>query len=108
MRILLKVFALFSLGYWGYLAWPFPLPAVLFMIGVPLFAAVLWRLFRSPKAVFPLDAIGRAIIEIFVMGAAVATWFMLSSPGIGSVFAAIAVLSGVINARAENRREAHS
>lgn len=103
MRLLLEIFALFSLGYWGYLAWPFPLPALLFMVGAPLFAALVWGLFRSPRAVFALDATGRAIIEIFVMGAAVATWFMLSYPVIGTVFAGTAIISGVIHGRSENR-----
>lgn len=101
VRFLLELFALFSLGYWGYLAWPFPLPGVFFMIGAPLFAAVVWALFRSPRAPLPLDPIGRALVEIFVMGAAVGTWFMLGMPVIGLVFAVFAIVSGIINGRAE-------
>lgn len=106
LRLLLELFALFSLGYWGYLAWPFPLPGVFFMIGAPLFAAVVWALFRSPKAVFPLDPVGRALVEILVLGAAVVVWFMLGHPVIGGVFGVLAAISGVINGRAEiDRRD---
>jgi hypothetical protein len=101
VRLLLELFALFSLGFWGYLAWPFPWPGVLFMIGAPLFAAVVWGLFRSPKAVFPLDAVGRSLVEIFVMGAAVAVWFMLGYPVVGVIFGIVAAVSGVIAGRAE-------
>ncbi|TXN32627.1 YrdB family protein [Lacisediminihabitans profunda] len=101
VRFLLELFALFSLGYWGYLAWPFPWPGVLFMIGVPLFAAVVWALFRSPKAVVPLDPVGRALVEILVFGSAAAAWFMLGLPLIGAGFAVVAVISGVINGRSE-------
>ncbi|MCU1557605.1 MAG: 4-amino-4-deoxy-L-arabinose transferase [Microbacteriaceae bacterium] len=106
LRFLLELFALFSLGFWGYFAWPFPWPAVLFMIGTPLFAAVVWGLFRSPKAILPLDPVGRAIVEIFVMGAATVAWFMLGYPIVGAVFGVLAVASGVINGRSELAREA--
>lgn len=105
LRFLLELFALFSLGYWGYLAWPFPWPGLLFMIGAPLFAAVVWGLFRSPKALLPLDPIGKAVVEILVMGSAAAGWFMLGYPVIGAVFGVIAAISGIINGRAEISRE---
>lgn len=104
LRFLLELFALFSLGYWGYLAWPFPLPGVFFMIGAPLFAAIVWALFRSPRALLPLDTVGRALVEILIMGASVAVWFMLGFPIVGIVFAVVAVISGVINGRSEIAR----
>ena len=104
LRFALELFALFSLGYWGYLAWPFPWPGVLFMIGTPLFAAIVWGLFRSPKAAFPLDPVGRALVEILILGSAAAAWFMLGAPIVGGVFAAVAAVSGIINGRAEFAR----
>lgn len=103
-RFLLELFAIFSLGYWGYLAWPFPWPGILFMTGAPLFAIVVWALFRSPKARIPLDPVGKALVEIFVLGAAVATWFMLGYPIVGAVFGAVALVSGIVNAKTENAR----
>lgn len=105
LRFLLELFALFSLGYWGYLAWPFPWPGVLFMIGAPLFAAVVWGLFRSPKALIKVDAVGRGIVEIAVMGSAVIAWTMLGYPIVALVFGVIALVSGIINMRKETRRE---
>ncbi len=101
LRFALELFEQFALGYWGYLAWPFPIPGVFFMIGAPLFAAVVWGLFRSPKAVFPLDPVGRALVEILVMGSAALAWVMLGLPIIGAVFGVIATVSGVINGRRE-------
>jgi len=106
LRFALELFALFSLGFWGYLAWPFPWPGLLFLIGAPVFAAVVWALFRSPKAVFTLDAVGRSLVEIFVMGAAVAVWFMLSYPIVGIAFGILATISGVLTGRAEITGEA--
>jgi hypothetical protein len=104
LRFAAELFALFSLGYWGYLAWPFPWPGMLFLIGTPLFAAIVWGLFRSPKAVFPLDPVGRVLVEIFILGSAAAAWFMLGLPIVGAVFAAVAAVSGVINGRTEFSR----
>jgi hypothetical protein len=105
LRLVLELFALFSLGYWGYLAWPFPIPGALFMIGTPLFAAIIWALFRSPKAVLKLDPVGKVLVEIFVMGAAVGAWFMLGYPIVGLVFGIVAAVSGVLNGRREFAEE---
>lgn len=101
LRVILEIFALVSLGFWGYLAWPFPLPGVFFMIGAPLFAAIVWGLFRSPRAVLPLDPVGKVLVEFFVMGAAVGTWFMLGYPVVGLVFGILAAVSGFLNGRRE-------
>ncbi len=105
LRFLLELFALFTLGYWGYLAWPFPWPGVLFMIGTPLFAMIVWGLFRSPKARIPLDPVGRGIVEIAVMGSAAIAWAMLGQPIVAIVFAIVALASGTVNLRREMARE---
>lgn len=106
LRVVLELFAIFTLGYWGYLAWPFPWPAFVFMIGTPLFAAVVWGLFRSPKAVIPVDIVGRGIVEIGVMGSAVIAWAMLGFPVVAISFGLIALVSGIINIRKEFAQEA--
>ncbi len=108
LRFILELFAIFTLGYWGYLAWPFPWPGILFMIGTPLFAIVVWGLFRSPKARIPLDPVGRGIVEIAVMGSAAIAWAMLGQPIIAIVFAVIALVSGIVNLRREIAREESS
>jgi len=105
LRFLLELFALFSLGYWGYISWPFPLPGVFFMIGAPLFAAIIWAVFRSPRALVPLDPVGRALVEIFVMGSAAAAWLTIGNWPVALVFGVVAAISGVVNGRAEISRE---
>jgi hypothetical protein len=102
LRFFLELFAFFSLGFWGYMAWPFPFPGIFFAIGLPLFAIILWAVFRSPKALVKNDPVGKAIVEIAVMGAAVYTWFSLSYPLVGTVFGILALVSGVLNFRREN------
>ena len=75
------------------------------MIGAPLFAIVVWGLFRSPKALVPVDIVGRGIVEIGVMGAATIAWAMLGYSIVAIVFGVIALISGIINIRREAARE---
>jgi len=96
LRFLLELFAFFTLGLWGFVAWPLPWNIVA-GIGAPLVAIVLWALFRSPRAVFQVDAFGRAVVEIIVMAAAALAWFDLGQPIVAAAFAAVSVASGIVN-----------
>jgi hypothetical protein len=100
LRFFLELFAFFSFAFWGFVAWPFPWN-VAFGIATPIFAIVVWALFRSPKAVIRLDAFGKGLIEIVVMGSAALTWLMLGQPYIALIFGIIAAISGVIAGRKE-------
>lgn len=101
LRFVLELFAFVSLGIWGFVAWPLPWPGILVGIGAPLFAILVWALFRSPKAVFTIDPFGKAIVEIFVFGAAAFAWWDLGQPIVAIVFAVVATVSGVISGRKE-------
>jgi hypothetical protein len=103
LRFLLELFAFVSLAIWGFTAWPLPWPGVLVGILAPALAILVWALFRSPKAVFTLDPFGKAVVEIFVMGAAALAWLDLGQPGVAVIFGIVATVSGVISGRAELR-----
>ena len=105
VRFVTLIFAFLSLGFWGYLAWPFPFPSLAFMIGAPLFAIVVWGLFRSPRAPIATDAVGKALVEIAIMGAVVAAWAMLGYPVVAVVFALVALVTGVLAFRRDARRD---
>lgn len=100
LRFFLEIFAFFSLGLWGFLAWPLPWNLVV-GIGAPLVAIVLWALFRSPKAVFRVDPFVKALIEIVVMATVALAWWDLGQPVVAIVFAVIAAASGLISGRKE-------
>ena len=102
LRFVVELFTFFTFGFWGFVAWPFPWN-VAFGIGAPLFAIVVWALFRSPRAVFRIDAFGKALVEIVIMGSAALAWLMLGQPVIALVFGLVAVISGVIAGRKEFR-----
>ena len=101
LRFFLELFAFVSLGVWGFLAFPLPWPGVLVGIGAPLLAILVWALFVSPKAVFRIDAFGKAIVEIAVFSAAAIGWWTLGQPVVAVVFAVVAAVSGIINGRKE-------
>ncbi len=100
VRFVLELFAFFTFGFWGFVAWPLPWNIVLGIV-TPLFAVLIWALFLSPRAVIRLDAFGRALVEIVVMGGAALAWLMLEQPLIALVFGVVAVVSGVIAGRKE-------
>lgn len=96
LRFLLELFAFFTLGFWGFVAWPLPWNIVV-GIAAPLVAIVLWALFRSPRAVFHIDTFGRAAVEIIVMAAAALAWLDLGQPIVAVAFAVVSVASGIVN-----------
>ncbi|WP_022900803.1 YrdB family protein [Humibacter albus] len=100
LRFLIELFAFVSLAVWGFIAWPLPWNIVV-GIGAPLFAIVLWALFRSPRAVIRIDTFGKAIVEIIVMTAAAFAWWDLGQPIVAVVFAVVALASGIISGRKE-------
>ncbi|QWS33532.1 YrdB family protein [Curtobacterium aetherium] len=101
IRFLVCAFGLLSLAYWGYLAWPYPFPAVFFIVGAPLFAAVVWYLFRSPRSPIETDVVGKTVVETALVVAAGATWISLGHPVVGLVFVVVAAVSGVVAFRRE-------
>lgn len=101
LRIAVMVFGLLSLAFWGYWSWQLPLPGYLFMVGAPLFAAVVWYFFRSPRSPIETDIVGKTIVEVALVVAAGATWISIGHPVVGIVFIVIAALTGLIAFRKE-------
>ncbi len=101
LRVAVCAFGLFSLAFWGYWSWILPWPGYLFAVGAPLFAAVVWYLFRSPRSPIDTDVVGKVIVETALVVAAGACWVSIGLPLVGLVFVLVAALSGVIAFRRE-------
>jgi len=99
LRFFLELFAIVSLGIWGFVAFPLPWPGVLIGLGAPALAILLWALFVSPKAVLHIDQFGRALVEIAVFSAAAIAWWMLGQTVVAILFALVAAVSGVLHGR---------
>lgn len=100
LRFLCEVFAIVTLGIWGFSTFPFWLNIVV-GIGAPVLAIVLWGLFRAPKAVLAVDPFVKALVEILVMGTAAYAWADMHQWVIFGVFTLVALTTGLI----VNRRE---
>ncbi|WIB59886.1 YrdB family protein [Curtobacterium sp. MCLR17_007] len=103
LRVVVCVFGLLSLATWGYYAWPFPMPGLLFVIGAPLFAAVVYFLFRSSRSPIETDIVGKTIVEVALIVAAGGAWISIGHPVVGLVFVLVAATSGVVTFRRETR-----
>ena len=101
LRFLLEIFAIVTLGIFGFTAFELPWPGILLGIGLPALAILLWGLFRSPKAVFHVDVFVKALVEIAVFSAAAIAWWLMGQPVVAVVFAVVAAASGIINGRRE-------
>ena len=99
VRFALELFTFFTFAFWGFVAWPGPWQNIVLGIATPLIAILLWALFCSPKAVIHLDAFGRGLVEILIMGAAALAWLMLGQWVIALIFGVVATVSGLINGR---------
>lgn len=93
-----ELFAFATLAFWGFAAWDFPWNLV-FGIGAPVLAILLWALFVSPRAVFAVHPFVRALVELLVYAAATIAWWSMDQLWVGLVFAVIAVTSGVVAGR---------
>lgn len=71
LRFALELCALLALGYWGFTTGQTPLIKILFGLGTPLIAAIIWGTFVSPKARVKLPDFGRLIFELLVFGSAI-------------------------------------
>ena len=94
VRFVLELAALAALAYWGFTEYD-GVTAVLLGDGAPLVAAVVWGLFVSPKAKYGTP-VRQAIGEAAVFGAAVIALFAAGRPVLAIVFAALAVVDGML------------
>ena len=98
VRLLVELFAFFTLAFWGFVFWPFPVN-IIAGFAAPAIAIVLWGLFVSPKAVIPVHPFVRAIVELLVYLSATIAWWSMGQAWIGVAFAVVAVAQGVIVGR---------
>ncbi|MFZ7087483.1 YrdB family protein [Curtobacterium sp. RRHDQ10] len=100
LRVVVMVVGLLSLAAWGYYSWRPPTQYV-FAVGAPVFAAVVWFLFRSPRSPIRTDTVGKVIVETALVVAAGAAWVSIGYPLVGLVFVVVAALTGVVAFRRE-------
>lgn len=93
-----ELFAFASLAIWGFVAWDLPWNIV-FGVGAPVVAILVWALFVSPRAVLRVHPFVRAVVELLVYVSATIAWWSLGATWVGLVFGVVAVAVGVIAGR---------
>lgn len=93
-----ELFALATLALWGFTAWALPWNIV-FGIGAPVVAILVWALFVSPRAVVAVHPFVRALVELLVYASATIAWWSMGNAAIGIAFGIVAVTVGVISGR---------
>jgi hypothetical protein len=98
IRLLVELFAVGSLVFWGIVSFPLPWN-ILAAIAAPAAAILVWGLFVSPRSVVRVHPFVRAGIELIVFVSVTAAWWSLGQIWVGLVFAVVAVVSGVLAGR---------
>ncbi|EED6225794.1 YrdB family protein, partial [Salmonella enterica subsp. enterica serovar Haifa] len=98
VRVVVLLVAIASLALWGFASWDLPWNIV-FGVGAPLIALVLWALFLSPRAVLRVHPFLRAIVELLIYVGVTIAWWSMGQALIGTAFALVAVVAGVLSGR---------
>jgi len=98
LRFLLELAALVSYGYWGWYHYD-GIIRWIFAIGLPLFVATLWGVFRIPgdasasgEAVVPVAGLTRLVLELAVFGFAALSLFSSEKFNIAMIFSGLIIV----------------
>ncbi|MBP3977708.1 YrdB family protein [Microbacterium sp. BLY] len=98
VRVVVLIAAIGSLALWGFASWDLPWSIVI-GIGAPVVALLLWALFLSPRPVLRVHPFLRAIVELFIYVGVTIAWWSMGQALIGTAFALVAVVAGVLSGR---------
>lgn len=97
VRAVLHLAAIVAVTWWGFVAWPLPLPGVIFGVLALILSMVLWALFLSPKPVLRTDRFAQSMVELFLYASAVAALIDLGVHwGIAAAFGVVGAILGFI------------
>lgn len=95
LRFLLELCVLAALGYWGFQSQGL-LGKIVFGIGTPLVAAMVWGMFVAPKATYRLPKSVILGIELLVFGAGVAALYAAQQPTLALVLGLLYALNRLL------------
>ncbi|QEA28831.1 DUF2568 domain-containing protein [Microbacterium sp. CBA3102] len=98
VRAVVLVVAVASLALWGFARWDLPWNIIV-GIGAPVIVVVIWALFLSPRAVLRVHPFLRAAVELLIYVGVTIAWWSMGQALIGTAFALVAVVSGVLSGR---------
>jgi hypothetical protein len=96
LRFGVELASLAALAYWGWHDSESTVVKVLLAIGAPVVWAVLWGLFASPRAPFPLHPGARIAFEVAAFGAAVVALASAGRPGLALLLALLCTVNRIM------------
>ncbi|QNA92087.1 MULTISPECIES: YrdB family protein [unclassified Microbacterium] len=98
VRTIVLVVAVASLALWGFASWSLPWNIII-GIGAPVIVVLIWALFLSPRAMLRVHPFLRAAVELLIYVGVTIAWWSMGQALIGTAFALVAVVAGVLSGR---------
>ncbi|MGE7693671.1 YrdB family protein [Lysinibacillus sp. NPDC094177] len=96
LRFLLEICVLLSFGYWGIQNGKGMFFKLLLGIGAPVLFVVIWSLFGSPKATFPLSGALHFMLEFVVFSLAVIALYAAGRTQLATIFAILIIINQIL------------
>ncbi|MEB2299066.1 YrdB family protein [Lysinibacillus xylanilyticus] len=96
LRFLLELCVLMAFGYWGIQTGKDMFFKLLLGIGAPALFVVLWSMFGSPKATFPLSEIWHFMFEFVIFSLAVIALYATGKTQLATIFAILIIINQIL------------
>jgi len=96
LRFLLEICVLTAFGYWGIQSGKSMFFKFLLGIGAPVLFVVIWGMFGSPKAIFPLSGFWHFTFEFVIFSLAVIALYATGKTQLATVFAILIIINQIL------------
>ncbi|MFE3573545.1 YrdB family protein [Lysinibacillus sp. NPDC059133] len=96
LRFLLEICVLMAFGYWGIQTGKGMFFKLLLGIGAPALFVVLWSMFGSPKATFPLSGISHFMFEFVIFSLAALALYATGRTQLATVFTILIIINEIL------------
>lgn len=86
LRFLLEICALVALGYWGFHIGNGTMMGIVLGVGAPLFIAIIWGVFGSPKAIIKLSMPLHLVLELLVFVLPAIALYFVDKPQLAWIY----------------------
>lgn len=96
LRFLLEICVLVAYGYWGIQTGKDMFFKLLLGIGAPALFVVIWSMFGSPKATFPLNGTLHFMLEFVIFSLAVIALYATGRTQLAIIFAILIIINEIL------------
>lgn len=96
LRFLLEICVIIAFGYWGIQNGKGMFFKLLLGIGAPVLFVVIWSLFGSPKATFPLNGALHFMLEFVIFSLAVIALYAAGRTQLATIFAILIIINQIL------------